>query len=52
MKSGDSDNSIPEEVKAGSYYLSDKERLESEEEDADEVTMFKAKELEASITQT
>lgn len=47
----DSDNNIPDEVKAGSYYLSDKERLESENEDADEVKMFKAKEIEAAITQ-
>lgn len=51
MKAVDSDNSIPDEVKAGSYYLSDKERLESESEDADEVTIFKAKELEAATTQ-
>jgi hypothetical protein len=51
MKDDESDNSIPDEIKAGSYYLSDKERLESESEDEDEVTIFKAKELEAATTQ-
>ena len=51
MKDDESDNSIPDEIKAGSYYLSDKERLESESEDEDEVTIFKAKEPEAATTQ-